>query len=105
MAIYREQFRTWLAATYRGRRHATKNLARAAETHPRTAENWLGDYCAPAVEPLLNLAARHPDLQAQINAWIDERRAALRQKGERNHADISRRLAASRPGATATMRG
>lgn len=57
-------------------RHGAKLLARAASVSPRTAENWLSGANAPRLAEALRLMLECEDIAAEINAFLDEQRAA-----------------------------
>lgn len=69
-------------------RNGVKLLARHANVSPRTAENWLDGYNAPASESLLNLMAACPELEAAITQSIATRRAALHRRADAAVNDI-----------------
>lgn len=60
-----ELVRDTLTASEIGRgRHAVKLIAEAANTNPRSAQNWQEGRCAPNLASFINLCRRIPELKA-----------------------------------------
>ena len=85
----------FLSSEYAGRPNAAKRLAQLTRSSHRAAENWLAGLNAPSVDPLLDLAAAHPDLEQKLLSDIYRRRASLRQRSAAAAAQSRARLTAS----------